>query len=110
MAYNSLLTYTSHFMLLWGEVSWNPLAPVPVKTWLEQYSAPPLCGGSERVLLLNEAASQTKNVVMQSVTVVDGQSGSPSADEGRSRTLKRRKGIIVKRRNTEDHKDGECDR
>ena len=38
MAYNSLLTYTSHFMLLWGEVSWNPLASASVKTWLEQYS------------------------------------------------------------------------
>ena len=38
MAHNSLLTYTSHFMLLWGEVLWNPLAPIQVKTWLEQYS------------------------------------------------------------------------
>ena len=31
------LDVVSHFMLLWGEVSWNPLGPVPVKTWLEQY-------------------------------------------------------------------------
>ena len=90
MAYNSLRTYTSHFMLLWGEVSWDPLAPVQVRTWLEQYSdaMETSCADSDDVsvrehvglsrirfgfcVVLNETASQTKNGVMQSATVIDG--------------------------------------